>query len=134
MFTRIVLTACCLALLASTAVSAPKYRLNKAGTQVTRVSGLAPKAYCFPAKIAGPIVDRQFAAGGILLQSITIEEPSGERTFINVDLSELENASKIDHDLIIRSLQLLTRKGRSVKAGIVACGAAGRVMVLDWLS
>lgn len=121
------------ALMASAAAGQPQYKLDKSGKRVVRISGLAPDGMCLPDKIVGTVVERGFGASGTVLESFTLEVSSGERVLVNVDLSGLDAASMIDQRWIHQALQILTKKGRKVAAGLVACGAAGRVLYLDSL-
>lgn len=101
------------------------------GTTPTAVTGLSEENGCFPAKLNGRVVKRAFDANGITVTSITIEERSGERSFINVDDENLKTASMSARSNAIRAMQILLKEGARVNLGIFACGAAGRVMMLD---
>lgn len=102
-----------------------------AGNRPVSVTDLVDRDGCFPAKLSGRVVKRAFDENGVTLKSVTVEEASGERSFINVDSTRLEAASMAARANAVRALQIVLREGARVRLGVFACGAAGRVMMLD---
>lgn len=101
------------------------------GTNPVAITGLTDENGCFPAKLAGRIVKRTFDANAIKVSSIVVEERSGERTFVNIDTNKLDKADNASLSNAIRGMQVLLKEGNRISAGIYACGAAGRVIMLD---
>lgn len=102
-----------------------------AGKTPVAVSGLAERNDCYPHKLAGKVAARKFDESGIVLQSVTIEDSSGERTFINIDTDVIAQASAVVRANALRGLQVVLREGARVRLGLYACGAAGRVVMLE---
>jgi hypothetical protein len=66
-----------------------------------------------------------------MLTEITLEEPSGERTLINVDAKmALQTASRVTSGWVTSGLQILSKVGRSALVQVRPCGAAGRFLYL----
>jgi predicted aspartyl protease len=84
--------------------------------------------------LEGKIVKRNFDASGLNIVGIVIEEPSGERLFVNIDAFqnlEKDNVDLADRGWIVKGLQTLLRQGTSISAEAQLCGASGHVMMLD---
>jgi hypothetical protein len=64
------------------------------------------------------------------LNGVTVEEASGRRTFINVDVNTAELAM-YQIGWVNEGLTTLLRQGARVSLVVKLCGAAGRVIVLD---
>lgn len=127
-----VATAAVLALAVETdpLLAAPAFRLDPSQSRVLSLSGLASDPDCHPATLAGRVVARQFDRRGTGLTGVTIEEGSGRRTFLNVDL-KTDDLGMYQIGWINEGLNTLLRQGARVSLGIKLCGAAGRVMLLD---
>jgi hypothetical protein len=108
----------------------PDYRLDSSGLQVISLFNLSP-GECFATSISGRIVKREFDARGVVPSGVSVEVPSGERSFINIDQYALAQLSNVARSWIITSLQTLLNEGREVTLGIKLCGAGGRVAYLD---
>jgi hypothetical protein len=94
------------------------------------VRGLAQDSSCHPFEFNGIVVKRSFGNDGLTLTGIVIEQSDGTRSFINVDPVSAYLGMALKYSLI-QATQLLTRTGRKVKGRALACGAAGRVLMLD---
>lgn len=95
------------------------------------ISGLSRGSGCSlaPIPVVGRVVKRSFAANGVQLASFVVEQRSGERTLLNVDVpGTMPAAIKSD---VIPKLQKLTKPGSLVTVTFAACGAAGRVLMAD---
>jgi len=68
-----------------------------------------------------------------MLQNFVLEKSDGERTSINIDPVSLDDQGMNMADLgwIVQGLQTLLRPNWYVEGDAVACGAAGRVLMLD---
>jgi hypothetical protein len=114
----------------STTADQPVYYLDKSGSTVVSLSNLYPDRNCSAGKTAGKIVKREFAKDGLKLSGFVIEGPNGSREFINaiVDLDKTDATTK---SWVMRGLHTLLTEGRSVEVDVMACGASGRVMMLN---
>ncbi len=130
---RILSLSAAMAVLFSTlqAASAVEPRARFSGNNPTSVSGLVEQDGCFPAQFSGKVVRREFAKNGVVLNSITLEQPNGERTFVNVESDTLDKADAVTRADAIRAMQILLREGARVRVRVYACGAAGRVLMLE---
>lgn len=118
-------------LLASAGAWAAPPEVSFNGTQPVSAKNLSDEDGCFPTRLAGRVVKRAFDKNEIMLTSVTIEQPSGERLLINVDGDKIERSDMASRSNAIRALQILLREGSRVNLGAFACGAAGRVLMLD---
>ncbi|TPI31516.1 hypothetical protein FJ414_23445 [Mesorhizobium sp. B3-1-6] len=109
----------------------PGYKLNKAMTAAVALSNLSPGGACVAGRASGRIVAVRYNEMQTVPVLFTIAEKSGERTLINIDVDELQNASMLAQGWVVPALQKMVRKGRTVNLGIKLCGAAGRVIMLD---
>jgi hypothetical protein len=114
----------------STTADQPVYYLDKSGSTVVSLTNLYPDRNCSAGKTVGKIVKREFANDGLKLSGFVIEGPDGSREFINaiVDLDKTDATTK---SWVMRGLHTLLTEGRSVEVDIMACGASGRVMMLN---
>lgn len=117
----------CFAMTATSAAE-PRYKLNKQQTRVIEISGLSNTEDCHPFNMSGRVTDREF--DGPRVTGVTIEDKTGERTFINVEAPTLETSDRVTIGWINQGLQQMLREGQRVSMRVAACGAAGRVMVL----
>lgn len=101
------------------------------GNTPVAVSGLSERNGCYPHRMAGRVAARKFDESGVVLQSVTIEDGTGERTFINVDTNVIAQANAADRTNALRGLQIVLREGARVRLDVYACGAAGRVIMLE---
>lgn len=101
------------------------------GTQPVAAKHLSDEEGCFPTRLTGRVVKRAFAKDEIMLKSVTIEQPSGERLLINIDGDKIERSDMASRTNAVRALQIMLREGSRVNLGAFACGAAGRVLMLD---
>jgi len=118
-------------MLSATTVCAAQLQTTFRGNRPIAITGLVEQDGCFPARITGRVVKREFNNNGLVVQSVTLEEASGERTFVNVDSGRLDSADLATRSDAIRGLQILLREGSRVTLGVFACGAAGRVIMLN---
>jgi hypothetical protein len=109
----------------------PSYKLDRSGTKVISLWGLTSAHDCVSdgTYSTGRIIQRKFGSDGLILNGIVVET-SGGRVFVNVEveLDKLDNATR---SWIVNGLQTLLAEGRSVEFTVVACGAAGRVEILN---
>ena len=120
-----------IAMLASGMAGAAPLETKFAGTTPIAISGLSDQGTCFPAKISGKVAKRVFDNSGVKLTAVVIEERSGERSDINIDAEKIGAASAVDASNAFRGLQIILREGNRVSGQVFACGAAGRVLMLD---
>lgn len=120
-----------LAVMVSGAAWAAPIETKFAGNTPVALSGLSDENGCLPAKLTGRVVKRAFDDGGFKMKSVVIEERSGERTYLNIDTDKINKASAAEMGNANRGLQILLNEGNRVTLGIFACGAAGRVMMID---
>lgn len=119
--------------LVATAVShaAPRYKLDAGGRRVVEVTNLGGTEGCVPSRVSGKVVAREFDKRGTTLTGVTIEEKDGSRTFVNVGDLPTSEMSMVEIEWVNRGLQTLLKQGAGVALVAGACGAAGRVMVLE---
>jgi len=108
----------------------PLYQLDKSGSAVVSISNMYLDRYCFAEKMAGRITKRKFAEDGLTLSGVVIEEPDGNRQYVNVGV-ELDKADNVTRSWMMRGLNTLLAEGRAVNADIMACGASGRMKMLN---
>jgi hypothetical protein len=101
--------------------------------QTTALSGLTTRDEaegCMHKALRGRIVGREFEADNVTLNGIVLEYSNGIRVSVNVNLpaEHLDMASRsAEYD----GLQRLTRPGRLMNGRAIACGAGGRVSILE---
>ena len=95
------------------------------------ISGLAyAETACHPFEFTGTIVERGFGSDELIVTSVVIEAPNGTREVykLNAIPSDLSMSTTV---WLYQGLQQLTTTGRKAKGRAVACGTAGRSLVLD---
>jgi hypothetical protein len=108
----------------------PRYTLNKAQTRVVALSGLSSGIDCHPFTDSGRVTEQSYDGPRVI--GFTVAEKDGSRSYINVDPIDLNSAgSMLAVSWINDGLQKMLRKGKTVAIRVFACGAAGRVLVLD---
>ena len=120
-----------LALMVSGTAWAAEPQVQFKGATPIVATNLTDENGCFPTNVRGRVVKRTFAKDEIMLASVTIEQQSGERILINVDSDKIEKANMAARTNAVRALQIMAREGSRVRLGVFACGAAGRVLMLD---
>lgn len=125
----------CLALFtigASPAIAGPSYRLDAKRDRVAEVYGLEDGSECVraPRPLVGRIVRRSFDREGVILAGVVVEDPTGQRTALNVAIGE-RDLSMVDRGYIVSGLQGLSKVGSHVRVLYTLCGASGRVMMID---
>ncbi len=124
------LAALVLVIAAGSAAAEIRARQDAKG-DVYEVEGIAADPTdCHSFSISGRIAARKFAANGVALDSITLEQRDGTRTIVNVDQPP-QSTSMADLGFVTTGLQRLSKVGRTMHGRAFACGAAGRVFVLD---
>ena len=124
----IVITA---AMAASGATWAAEPEVRFRGTAPIKAMNLSEENGCLATALVGRVVKRVFAADEIMMKSVTIEEATGERLLINIDDEKIDRANMAARTNAVRALQIMLREGARVNLGVYACGAAGRVLMLD---
>ena len=84
--------------------------------------------------MGGKVVKRNFSDDGLALVGLVLELSSGELTHINLDAFdtlEEDHVNLADRSWIVQGHQTLLRQGSNVSADVQACGAGGRVLMLD---
>lgn len=119
-----------LAVTINSVLASPAFQLDASQSRVLSISGLAEAPDCHSATLTGRIVARQFGRRGTTLTGVTVEDRSGRRTFVNIDV-RTSDLGRYQIGWINDGLTTLTRQGARVSLGIKQCGAAGRVMMLD---
>jgi len=121
-------------LLASTAVyaqSKPAYKLDARQTQVLSLSNLTDGQVCFPERMVGKVVKRQYDdEQATTITGVTIEHRDGSRDFLNIDKLS-DDVEMFDRRWIYDGLEKLLKVGRKVSLGVHRCGAAGRVLFIN---
>ncbi len=78
----------------------------------------------------GKVVKRAFGRDGLYLESVILEEKSGQRTFINVE-DGYRNLDAATNGAVKQSLETILAVGRGVSLRVLGCGAAARTLTLD---
>ena len=91
---------------------------------------------CGPASsfsFAGKIAKVNFDSQGLRIENFVLETSDGERLFINVDKISLDEPgmNRADLSWIAQGLQTLLRPNSYIQGSALACGASGRVAMLD---
>lgn len=120
-----------LVLAAASAALAGPIEAKFSGANPIALYGLSDEGTCIPDRISGRVVKRVFDDGGFKMKGAVIEQQSGERTYLNIDTDKISKASAAEMGNANRGLQILLNEGNRVTLGIFACGAAGRVMMID---
>lgn len=110
------------------ALARPK--LTYAGGKVVGLSNLSTDEGCLPAKLTGRIVKRGFGRDGLYLESVVLEEKSGQRSFINVE-DGYRNLDAATNGAVKQSLETMLAVGQKVSLRVLGCGAAARMLTLD---
>jgi hypothetical protein len=114
----------------STTSNQPLYHLDKSGSTVVSLSNLYPDRNCSAETTKGKIAKREFSKDGLSLSGVVIEESDGNREYVNVGF-ELDKVDAVTKSWMMRGLHTLLAEGRSVEADIMACGASGRMKMLN---
>ncbi|PTM38858.1 hypothetical protein [Bosea sp. 124] len=105
----------------------PRFTLDASGRKIVAVTNLPTASGCQPATGTGRIVERQFEKGQ--LRGVMFREPPYDDAYINLpDAYQFRN--KATHARTRAVFDDLLREGNEVRLGMVACGAAGRVVKL----
>lgn len=120
-----------LAFAASSMAQAEEIKVTYAGSSPIAITGLVDQDGCHPDTIVGKVVKRTFNDGGILPQTAIVEQRSGERSLVNIDDTRISEAGVPVSTSVVPALQVLLREGGQVRMEVFACGAAGRVLVLN---
>jgi hypothetical protein len=107
------------------------YKLDASQKRVVSLSNLIDRGDCHPGKIVGRVVKRSFDQSGTLPTSVTFEEKSGVRTYVNIDADKVSASNMVTRGWIFQGLQTLLREGQNASVGVYLCGAAGRVIMLN---
>lgn len=126
--TALVSLAILLLVFGSAALARPK--LTYAAGKVAALSNLSTDEGCLPAKLTGRVVKREFGRDGLYLQSVVLEEKSGQRTFINVE-DGYRTLDAATNGAVKQSLETMLAVGRPVALRVLGCGAAARMLTLD---
>ena len=83
--------------------------------------------------LAGKIAKVNFDNQGLIVQNFVLEEDNGERSLINVDPISIDDPgmNMVSLGWIVQGLQTLLRPNLYIQGSAFACGAAGRVLLLD---
>jgi len=117
--------------IATAAQAEPKYKLDKAQTEVVALSNLTSGGVCQPGKMRGRVVARTFDSSGVVLTNFAIEEKNGDRTVVNVDTDAIAQTNRLTQGWVMQGLHRMIREGRQVSIRAQFCGAAGRVVMLE---
>ncbi len=126
--TALIVLAILLLVFGGAALAGPK--LAYAGGKVVGLSDLSTDEGCLPARMAGRIAKREFGRDGLYLQSIIVEEKSGQRSFNNVE-DGYRNLDAATNSAVKHSLETILAIGRKVSLRVLGCGAAARQLTLD---
>lgn len=110
------------------ALARPK--LIDAAGKVVGLSNLSTDEGCLPAKLTGRVVKRAFGRDGLYLESVILEEKSGQRTFINVE-DGYRTLDAATNGAVKQSLETMLSVGKTVSVRVLGCGAAARTLTLD---
>jgi hypothetical protein len=91
---------------------------------------------CSSFTFAGKIAKANFDQQGLMVQSFVLETNDGERPLINVDPMSFDDPemNRADMGWIVQGLQTLLHANSYIQGSAFACGAAGRVLMLDKIS
>ena len=71
-----------------------------------------------------------FGDNGLELTGLVVEKPDGSRVHINVDPLPA-TLDSVTRGWVISGLHTLLAEGREASLGVKACGAAGRVLMVQ---
>jgi len=111
-----------------------EYQLDRTQSRILRLYNLSDGGSpCNRHAFEGRVVQRNFSGSGTLPNSIILQGDDGSRQLVNIDNSRinLEYLPRVALGWVTQGLQTLLNEGRKVVIGVDACGAAGRVLVLD---
>jgi len=111
-----------------TALARPK--LTYEAGKVVGLRNLSTDEGCLPAKMAGRVVKRAFGRDGLYLESVILEEKSGQRTFINIEDGD-RNLDAATNGAVKQSFETMLSVGKPVSLRVLGCGAAARMLSLD---
>ena len=115
-------------LLVGQAFGQVQFQQNRAG-HATELSSLYSDQSCSPIDVKGRVVKRDFADDALTITGFIVERSEGTRQIVNVSIpSDLGMAAR---SVVYDGLQRLLKEGRDVRARALACGAAGRVLMLE---
>ncbi|MBB2961556.1 hypothetical protein [Methylobacterium sp. R2-1] len=126
--TALIVLAILLLVLGGAALARPK--LTYAAGKVVGMSNLSTDEGCLPATMTGRVVKREFGRDGLYLQSVVVEEKSGQRSFINVE-DGYRNLDAATNGAVKHALETILTAGRKVSLRVLGCGAAARQLTLD---
>lgn len=88
---------------------------------------------CSPFSFVGKIAKVNFDSQGLLIENFVLETNDGQRSLINVDKISMDEPgmNRADLSWVVQGLQTLLRPNGYIQGSALACGAAGRVLVLD---
>jgi hypothetical protein len=109
----------------------PQYQLDQPGGKVISLTNLYPDMDCHAVgQTVGKIAKRSFSEDGLALTGFVIEGADGNREFVNASV-ELATVDAATSGWIRQGMNTLIREGRTAVVSTKACGAAGRVLMLD---
>jgi hypothetical protein len=81
----------------------------------------------------GKIAKINFDHDGLMISDFVLEESNGQRSFVNVDRISMDapGMNRADLGWIVQGLQTLLRPDWYIQGFALACGASGRVLLLD---
>ncbi|WP_322868306.1 hypothetical protein U7859_02305 [Bradyrhizobium ottawaense] len=109
----------------------PQYHLDQSGGRVASLTNLYQGTDCHASgQTVGKVARRSFSNDGVALTGFVIEGSDGNREFVNtsVEFGALDAATAA---WIRQGMNTLIREGRTAAISTKACGAAGRVLMLD---
>ena len=116
---------------ASGSSNLPQYHLDQSGGKVVSLTNLYPDTDCHAlGQTVGMVAKRTFSNDGLALTGFVIEGSDGNREFVNasVEFGALDAATS---GWIRQGMNTLIQEGRTAVISTKACGAAGRVLMLD---
>jgi len=79
--------------------------------------------------MSGKVAQTNFASDDVTINGVVLEQPDGERSYINVEIPSDISISEVK--MVLQGLHSILREGQTVSCKMRRCGAAGRVMVLE---
>jgi len=111
----------------------PTYQLHAGMNNVVALNHIfLSDEGCHPGgDITGRVVKVEFDQRAIIPTGFVLERESGDRMFVNVPEVSINTMSRMDLAWVVQGLQKFLREGRTVVAGVKACGNAPILSCLD---
>jgi hypothetical protein len=109
-----------------------QYKVDKSGRVIEVLNLYKVDPACTPFTVTGRVIKTHFAKDAVTVIGFVLEEKSGRRHVVEVQISD--DLVSAERQGIMFGLQTLLKERRRAHAGIMACGAAGRTLMLDQIN